>query len=81
MPSFSVRFKGMLTKQERERLDAAGIEIVGSEPSMQVGMIRVGRPIHTAAVGASSAAEALARVREAIEPDTGNFSDWESGPT
>jgi hypothetical protein len=37
-----------------------------------------GRPIYTVSIEASSAGEAVARVREALEPDTGNFSDWEA---
>lgn len=28
-------------------------------------------------VEASSADEALSKVREALEPDTGNFTDWD----
>lgn len=84
MPTFAVRFKGMLTKDERERLDAAGITIAGSRFSMSTdfegGSIGIGRPIYTAEVEADSEAEALAKVREAIEPDTGNFSNWEVGP-
>jgi hypothetical protein len=77
MPTFAVRFKGMLTKDERERLAAAGLEITGSESSMVAGTIGIGRPIYTVTVEAPAADEALARVREAIEPDTANFSDWE----
>lgn len=34
MPAFHVRFKGMLTGQERERLTAAGIEQVDRRSSM-----------------------------------------------
>jgi hypothetical protein len=83
MPSFHVRFKGMLTGQERERLTAAGIELVDSQPSMvlgtpETGMARTGRPIYTVSVAAASADEALRKVREAIEPDTANFSGWEA---
>jgi hypothetical protein len=84
MPAYAVRFKGMLTKDERERLTAAGIELKGSESSMQAGFeggsIGTGRPIYTVGVEADSDEEALAKVREAIEPDTANFSGWESGP-
>lgn len=80
MPSFSVRFKGMLTKDDRERLAAAGVEIASSEPSLKIDSIETGRPIYTVLTEATSADEALAKVRDAIEPDTGNFSDWESGP-
>ena len=85
MPTFAVRFKGMLTKDERERLAAAGLEIAGSESSMvagsaETGTVGTGRPIYTVMVEASSPEEALAAVREALEPDTANFSNWEAGP-
>lgn len=82
MPTFQVRFKGMLTGQERERLTAAGIRLEGSRASMvtsspTTGIVRTGRPIYTVALEADSPEQALARVREAIEPDTSNFSGWE----
>lgn len=77
MPTFVVHFKGILTKDERERLATAGLEITGSRSSMVAGTIGAGRPIYTVTAEAPSADEALARVREAIEPDTANFSDWE----
>ena len=84
MPTFAVCFKGMLTKDERERLAAAGLEVAGSEPSMRSGFeggsLGIGRPIYTVTVEAASSEEALARVREAIEPDTANFSNWEARP-
>jgi hypothetical protein len=85
MPAFAVRFKGLMTGQERERLTAAGIELQGSRRSMVVGdpetgAVATGRPIYTVAVEASSEEEALAKVREAIEPDSSNFSGWEAGP-
>lgn len=80
MPAFAVRFKGMLTKDERERLTAAGLEITGSESSKVGGTIGIGRPIYTVTTEAPTANEALARVREAIEPDAANFSDWEVEP-
>jgi hypothetical protein len=85
MPSFHVRFKGMLTGHERERLAAAGVRLEGSRSSMTVGSPETGttptgRPIYTVAVEASSAEEALTKVREAIEPDTANFSGWEVEP-
>jgi hypothetical protein len=80
MPTFAVRFKGMLTRDERERLAAAGLEITGSRSSEVGGMIGTGRPIYTVTVEAPAADEALARVREAIEPDTANFSGWEVAP-
>ncbi len=84
MPTFAVRFKGLMTGQERERLAAAGIRLEGSRSSMvagnaETGTVRTGRPIYTVAVEAASEDEALAKVREAIEPDTSNFSGWETG--
>ena len=84
MPVFAVRFKGMLTGDERERLAAAGLELAGSRSSMtagtpETGTVGTGRPIYTVKLEASSEQEALARVREAIEPDTSNFSGWEVG--
>lgn len=85
MPAFAVRFKGMLTREERERLTAAGIEVAGSRSSMtagteETGTVGTGRPIYTVKLEATSDQEALTRVREAIEPDTSNFSGWEAGP-
>ncbi|HEY6730857.1 MAG TPA: hypothetical protein VI039_07525 [Solirubrobacterales bacterium] len=80
MPSFRVRFKGMLNKSEGERLSAAGIVLEGSERSELAGIVGVGRPVYTVSLEASSAEEAMARVREALDPDTGNFSDWGSEP-
>ena len=85
MPLFVVRFKGMLTKDERRRLAAAGITLAGSRSSMtasrrDTGTVITGRPIYTVTLEAPSDAEALARVREAIEPDTANFSGWEAVP-
>lgn len=59
MPTFAVRFKGMLTKDERERLATAGLEIAGSESSKVAGAIVTGRPIYTVAVEAPAADEAL----------------------
>jgi hypothetical protein len=78
MPSFEVRFKGMLTRAERERLEQAGIAIVGQERALRIGPVKTGLPIFTAQLEASSADEALQAVREALDPDTGNFSGWES---
>ena len=83
MRTFAVHFKGLLTREERERLAAAGVEIVGSRASMragseETGTVGTGRPIYTAKLEAASAEEALARVREAIEPDTSNFSGWKA---
>jgi hypothetical protein len=85
MPAFHVRFKGMLTGQERERLTAAGIQFEGRRPSMivgtpETGLAATGRPIYTVSVEATSAEEALTKVRHAIEPDTANFSDWKAKP-
>jgi dihydrodipicolinate synthase/N-acetylneuraminate lyase len=79
MPTFAVRFKGMLTKDERKRLAAAGLEITGSKSSLVAGTIGTGRPIYTVETEAPTAEEALARVRAAIDPDTANFSGWEVG--
>jgi hypothetical protein len=79
MPSFSVHFKGMLTKRQSERLAAAGVEIIDSRPSLKIGSIETGPPIYTARTEAASADEALAKVRETLEPETANFSDWEAG--
>ncbi|HEY6730851.1 MAG TPA: hypothetical protein VI039_07495 [Solirubrobacterales bacterium] len=81
MPSFHVRFKGMLNKSESERLDAAGIVLDGRESSELGGIPGAGRPVYRVRVEASSAEEALTLVREALDPDTGNFSEWKSGPT
>lgn len=85
MPVFAVRFKGMLTRDERERLAAAGIALAGSRASMragnrETGTVATGRPIYTVELEAASEQEALSRVREAIEPDTSNFSGWEASP-
>ena len=85
MPTFAVRFKGMLTKDERERLTAAGIEVASSRSSMtagteETGTVGTGRPIYTVTLEAASEDEALTKVREAIDPDTSNFSGWEAGP-
>jgi len=85
MPTFAVRFKGLLTGDERERLAATGIELQGRRPSMvaghpETGTVRTGRPIYTVTVAAGSEDDAVARVREAIEPDSSNFSGWEAGP-
>jgi hypothetical protein len=77
MARFHVRFKGMLNRSERERLLAAGIAIEESEPSRVGGIPGGGRPIYTVGLEAGTAEQALAEVRQAIEPDTGNFTDWE----
>jgi len=85
MRTFAVHFKGLMTGEERERLGAAGIEIAGSRASMragteETGTVGTGRPIYTAKLKAASAEEALAKVREAIEPDSANFSGWKAEP-
>ena len=80
MPTFAVRFKGMLNKDERERLERAGVTVSGQEPSMQIENVKTGVPIYTVRVEATSEAEALENVREALDPDTGNFSNWEARP-
>lgn len=82
MPSFHVRFKGMLTSQERERLTAAGIQLEDKRSSMlsgspETGITGIGRPIYTVRIDAGSSQEAMLRVKEAIEPDVVNFSNWE----
>jgi hypothetical protein len=76
MAGYRVRFKGMLNRSERLRLVAAGILVDSSETSSVGGIPGAGRPTYTVSVEASSADEALAKVREALEPDTANFSDW-----
>lgn len=77
MACFQVRFKGLLNKSERHRLVAAGILVDSSEPASISGIPGAGRPVYTASVEADSADEALTKVREALEPDTANFSDWD----
>jgi hypothetical protein len=79
MPSYHVHFKGMLTKEERERLSATGIEVEGSESTVLAG-VETGRPIYSVRIEAQSADEAVAAVREALEPDSVNFSDWDVAP-
>jgi hypothetical protein len=80
MPTFAVRFKGMLNKSELERLDRRKITIEAEEPSLRIGTIMTGVPIYTVHVEADSEEEALRLVRATLEPDTGNFSEWETGP-
>jgi hypothetical protein len=77
MPTFAVRFKGMLTKDERKRLEQARIRIKDQEPSLQIGFVKTGVPIYTTHVAGLSEDEALRKVREALDPDTANFSGWE----
>jgi hypothetical protein len=80
MPSFQVRFKGMLNKSERTRLEAAGINLEREDSSAVGGIPGTGRPIYTVSVEATSPEEAMLAVREALDPDTGNFSDWKVEP-
>lgn len=77
MARYRVRFKGMLNKSERTRLAETCIALEGSEPSSVGGIPGAGRPIYTVSVEATSADDALTSVREALDPDTGNFSNWE----
>lgn len=76
MARFHVHFKGLLTKSERTRLAAAGIALEDSKPPAAGGIPGAGRPIYIVSVEANSPEEALATVREALDPDTGNFSNW-----
>lgn len=80
MVRYRVRFKGMLNKSERARLAEADISFEGSEPTSVGGIPGAGRPIYTVSVEADSANDALTKVREALDPDTGNFSNWEVEP-
>jgi hypothetical protein len=80
MPSFAVHFKGFLLASHRARLSSAGIELVSSEPSMQIGEIKTGQPINTVRVEAASEEQALAIVRQKLTPDDVNFSNWEAEP-
>lgn len=80
MARYLVRFKGMLNRAERERLAAAGIVLERSESSTVGGIAGAGRPIYSVGVDAESPEEGLATVREALDPDTGNFSNWEVEP-
>ena len=74
----AVRFKGLLSKSQRERLTRAGITVESSQPSMHVGLMATGRPIYTVSLEATSPDEALGKVRQVMEPDTANFSNWEA---
>jgi hypothetical protein len=80
MPTYSVRFKGLLFKTHCERLPRAGVELQSSEPSMQIGEIKTGEPINTALVAASSEEQAVLAIKAALVPDDINFSDWEAEP-
>lgn len=79
MAIHTIRFKGLLFKTQRERLARAGITVQATEPSMQVGLLKTGPPIYTVTLEASSPDEALAKVRQVMEPDAATFSDWEVG--
>jgi hypothetical protein len=81
MPTYSVRFKGLLFKTHYERLAKAGIELQSSEPSMQIGEVETGEPINTALVEASSEERAVLAIKAALVPDDINFSAWEAQPT
>ncbi|HET8813901.1 MAG TPA: hypothetical protein VFM51_02975 [Solirubrobacterales bacterium] len=78
MPIQTVRFKGLLSKSQRERLTRAGITVESSQPSMQVGLMATGRPIYTVVLEATSPGEALEKVRQVMEPDTATFANWEA---
>lgn len=78
MPTYSVRFKGLLFKTHYERLAEAGVELQASEPSMQIGGIKTGEPINTALVEASSEEQATLVIKAVLVPDDINFSDWEA---
>lgn len=79
MPVYSVRFKGPLSRSHRARLREAGVVIESSEPSMKVGLIKVGQSIHTARTEADSIENALATAMEALAPEDVNFTEWEAG--
>ncbi|MDQ3725564.1 MAG: hypothetical protein M3335_06715 [Actinomycetota bacterium] len=80
MPTFFVRFKGLLFRQHCEQLRKAGIVLGESEPSLEIGGILTGEPIQTATVEAESEEAALEAVERALGRDSFNFSDWEAGP-
>jgi hypothetical protein len=80
MARYRVRFKGILNKSERARLGETDIALEDSVPSSAGGIPGAGRPIYTVSVEADSPDEALSKVREALDPDTGNFSNWEVEP-
>ena len=80
MPTFTVRFKGMLFGTHLEQLRNAGVDLKSSEPSMELGGVKFGEPLHTATIEAASEQEALEAVEAALGIDSVNFSDWEAGP-
>ncbi len=75
MPTFSVRFQGLLFKSHFESLAKAGLAVKSSE-TPEIGF---GPSIHTVDVEAASEEEALEAVEFAIGPDSANFSRWEAG--
>jgi hypothetical protein len=79
MPSFAVRFKGLLFQHQRARLSKAGIDLVAKEPGMQIDEVKTGRPIHTVLVEADTEEQAMATVKAKLTPDDVNFSNWEAG--
>jgi hypothetical protein len=80
MPRFAVRFKGLLFKDHCARLSRAGIDLVSSEPAMQIGSITTGEPVNTVLVDAGLEDQAIAAVKAKLTPDDVNFSDWEAEP-
>jgi hypothetical protein len=80
MPTYAVRFKGMLLRTHPEQLRHRGITHRSKEPSMRIGVIKTGRPIHTVVLEADSEEAARAAVKDALEPDSSSFSDWEAKP-
>jgi hypothetical protein len=80
MPSFAVRFQGLLFKSHLARLGEAGMRLESSEPGMQIGPVKTGVPINTVVLEAGSEEQAIAAVRETLMPDDVNFTDWRAGP-
>ena len=78
MPSYTVRFKVLLFKAHRERLDRARIVLESSKPGMQIGAIKTGEPINTVRVEAGSEQEAVTAVQKVLVPDDVNFANWEA---
>lgn len=80
MPIFSVRFKGLLFKTHRDRMEETGIVLQESKPALRIGSVETGEPINTVSVEADSAEDAVAKVMETLAPDDVNFTQWEGGP-
>lgn len=80
MPSFTVRFKGMLFQHQRAGLSEAGIDLVSKEPALRIGMVKTGASINTVLVEAASEEQAIATVKAKLTPDDVNFSGWEAEP-